>query len=233
MAAGPELGYWLASEGNAEFGDDSYQPNLLVQVRSNGNVRREIKLPDGVDSANGGLIRSNGFEGVAVSNDGRYLLAAIQREYADDEANDGTLYARIARFDLQQRRWDFFLYPLDPTTTEDDWVGLSEITALPDGRFAVIERDKQLGGLARIKKVYAFSLDGVQSHRGLVTADSDLSSKVIVKNELTDILAETTPFEKAEGLALDNSGSLWLAVDNDGGEFMTPLVNLGALSSLE
>jgi hypothetical protein len=163
---------------------------------------------------------------VAVSNDGRYLLAAIQREYADDAVLEGTRYARIARYDLQNRIWDFFLYPLDDPRSPDAWVGLSEITALPDGRFAVIERDNQLAGSARVKKVYAFSLDGVQSHAGLVNDGTILSGKIVQKAELVDILDATLPYEKVEGLAIDPAGDFWLAIDNDGGEFMSKLVRL-------
>lgn len=233
-SAQPERpGYWLAAEGNAEFGEDSYQPNQLVQVSSQGEVLQEVSLPETIDSAGGGLIQSNGFEGVAVSDDGGSLVAAIQREYTDDEANDGTLFARIARYNLQAGGWEFFLYPLDPTTVEDDWVGLSEIINLGNDRYAVIERDKQVGGAAEIKKVYAFSLDGVQPHDGLVSESDDLSGKVISKTELVHVLEEFTPFEKVEGLTVTADGNLWAVLDNDGGSHTTILENLGLLTELE
>ncbi len=220
-------GFWLAHEGNAAYGEDGYNPNMLVQVDAAGAVLDEVTLPAEVDSSEGGLIRSNGFEGVTLSDDGQYLLAAIQREYADDEANGDTLYTRIARYDLVNATWEFFLYPLDSAPNEDAWIGLSEITNLGGGRYAVIERDNQLGGAAEVKKVYSFNLDGLTPYEGLVTADGDLSGSVIDKTEIFDVLAEFTPFEKVEGLATDVSGDVWAVLDNDGGEFRSILVNLG------
>ncbi len=85
----PRGGFWLASEGNAAFGEEDYVGNLLVQVDGKGDVLREIPLPAAIDSPGGGVIRSNGYEGVAVSDDGRHVLAAIQREYAGDAAVGG------------------------------------------------------------------------------------------------------------------------------------------------
>lgn len=115
-------------------------------------------------------MRSNGFEGVAVSEDGGSLLAAVQREFAGEEPVGGVRHARIARYDLATGVWSFFLYPLEPTDTEDDFVGLSEITTLGGGRSAVIERDARLGGAAGIKRVYAFTLDGVTPVDGAISA---------------------------------------------------------------
>ena len=66
---------WLASQGNA-----ASIRNVLVQVDSRGQILREIFLPADVD-APGGRITSNGFKGIDVSSDGRYLLVAVQRPY--------------------------------------------------------------------------------------------------------------------------------------------------------
>ncbi|MCA8957753.1 MAG: esterase-like activity of phytase family protein, partial [Planctomycetes bacterium] len=101
-------GFWIASEGNG-----SSNPNLLVQIDGRGNVLREIQLPFTIDAAadatlkgfaqpakGGQKIRSNGFEGVAMSTDGRYLFAAIQRDFAGEFTSPK--YTRIARYDLQQ-----------------------------------------------------------------------------------------------------------------------------------
>jgi 2',3'-cyclic-nucleotide 2'-phosphodiesterase (5'-nucleotidase family) len=225
-------GFWLASEGNAAYGEDDYQPNMLVQVNNSGEVLQEVMLPAEVDSPAGGMIRSNGFEGVAVSDDGRYLLAAIQREYADDDSADGGNYARIARYDLETGAWEFFLYPLASTDVEGDWIGLSEITNIGGGRYAVIERDKMVGAKAHLKHVTTFTLNGVAPWDGLVTADADLSGHVIDKQLLTDVLDEFAPFEKVEGLTVSVDGSLWAALDNDGGELESRLSNLGSLATL-
>gem|GEM_PF-525221 len=226
------FGFWLASEGNAAYGDETYQPNLLVQVNNSGAVLQEIALPAEVDAPTGGIVRSQGFEGVAVSDDGRYLLAALQRGFTGDETSNGRDYARIARYDLETGDWDFFLYPLEATDVEDDWIGLSEITNIGGGRYAAIERDKMVGASAHLKQVTVFSLDGVEPWDGLVTADADLSGHVIDKVVLTDIADDFTPFEKVEGMTVSASGSLWAALDNDGGLHESRLVNLGLLADL-
>lgn len=224
-------GFWLANEGNADFGDEGYDANRLVQVDRRGNVLQQITLPEAIDSPTGGVIRSNGFEGVAVSDSGRYLLAAIQREYATDATIGGVRHTRIARYDLLAERWDFFLYPLETTDAEDDWIGLSEIVNLGGDRYAVIERDKLQGGAARVKRVYEFTLDGLIPTDGSPLAgDADVTDRVITKTLLRDVLADTAPFEKVEGLALTKGRTLWAVVDNDGGKHESRLVALGKVA---
>ena len=221
-------GFWLASEGNANFGKDGYTPNLLIQVDAAGRVLNKVALPTEVDSPQGGSIRNNGFEGVTISSDGRYLLAAIQRDFADDKT-DGVKYARIGRYDLKDKTWDFFLYPLENTETKKDWIGLSEIVNLGDDLYAVIERDKQVGGAAKLKAVYVFSLDGLTPFKGSLTKDSKIEGSVISKMLLLDVLNSFAPFEKVEGLAVSQNGVIWAVLDNDGGEVDTVLKAVGYL----
>ncbi len=223
VLAPANAGWWLASEGNAAFGESSYQPNLLVQVDATGAVLRELKLPAAIDSPEGGTIRSNGFEGVAVSADGNYLVAPIQRQYAGEDP----VLTRIAQADLRTiacdgldctADWQLFRYPLDPTDSSSNWVGLSELISIGPKAYAVLERDKELGGRQNLKKVYAFSLAGL--------SDGDTVTKV----ELADLLDEFAPYEKVEGLALMPNGDVWAGLDNDGGEVASVLVNLGRVT---
>ena len=51
---------------------------------------------------------------------------------------------KIGRYDVATGNWGFVHYPLEPEGG-GDWIGLSELTALPNGAFAVIERDKGWG----------------------------------------------------------------------------------------
>ena len=147
-------GWWIGSEGNAAFGDDDYLPNLLVQVDGDGEVLREVWLPEAIDSPDGGTIRSNGFEGVALSGDGRYALAPIQRQFAGESA----AFTRIARVDLTTLDcdgitctgdWEFFMYPLDAIPAGATWVALSELSHIEDETYAVIERDNVAGGVVK------------------------------------------------------------------------------------
>ena len=147
LAEPSSRGFWLAIEGTAAYGLATYKPNLLVQTNADGAVLREIGLPMEVDSATGGRIRSQGFEGVAVSPDGRYLLTAVQRPFAGEPIVGTGIHTRIGRYDLTSGTWQFYFYPLETNVPPpaDDWIGLSEITSLGRGWYAVVERDKLAG----------------------------------------------------------------------------------------
>jgi hypothetical protein len=221
-------GFWLASEGNA-----SSTRNALIQVDRDGEILREIHLPADVD-APGGRITSNGFEGVAVSGDGRFLVVAIQRPYAGETiANTGLprLHTRIARYDLALGRWEAFFYPLENSTFT---IGLSEIIVVgstPTGAdvYAVIERDNQLAANGLIKRIYTFTLEGLtpEDIAAPVTVASVVGSTV-TKSLLLNIQPQFTPYEKVEGLARTDDG-LWVVLDNDGGEFESRLVRYRGL----
>ncbi|MEO0481630.1 MAG: esterase-like activity of phytase family protein [Planctomycetota bacterium] len=235
-------GFFIASEGNG-----SSRPNLIVQTNLFGEVLREIQLPANIDaaadasiggnavaSAGAGTIRGNGFEGVTLSNDGRYLYACIQRQFNSEAAT----HTRIARYDLTQIQdgsapnsdfrtggdWEFFYYPLEAATGAG-FIGLSEITMLPNGDFLVIERDQGIGAETALKAVYTFSLAGLVPDANGVPDAADTVSKSLV----LDVQAEFFPFEKVEGLALIG-GELWVGLDNDGGETENRVVNTGPLT---
>ncbi|MCA8968690.1 MAG: esterase-like activity of phytase family protein [Planctomycetes bacterium] len=239
-------GFWLASEGNA-----SSNPNLLVQTNLVGDVMTEIQLPNAIDPAadatipgkaqgaiGGQKIRSNGFEGVAMTGDGRYLVAAVQRDFAN-EFPSGPRYTRIARYDLQQIAtasgrstncnglrcggdWDFFYLELD-SNDGDNWAGLSEILAIGDNEFLVVERDKGIGVGSKLKKLYAFTLDGLKPDADGKPDATDTVKKVLASNVLRDFF----PYEKVEGLAITKNGHLWVGLDNDGGEVEPRLIDKG------
>ncbi len=246
IAAPRNRGFWIASEGNA-----ATMPNLLVQIDGNGDVIREIQLPNAIDAgadpllggsaqgpAGGGRIRSNGFEGITLSTDGRYVFAAIQREFAGEFAT-GAKFARIARYDLRQLRspsvprngiryggdWDFFYFRFE-TNDPDNWPGLSEITTIGDNRFLVIERDKGIGAGSTLKRIYAFTLDGLAPDRDGVPDRSDTVRKILVR----DVVDAFSPYEKIEALGVSD-GTLWVGLDNDGGAVESRLRSFGRLGN--
>ena len=226
-----DAGFWLASEGNA-----STTRNTLIQVDSNGEILREIFLPPDID-APGGRIGSNGFEGVTVSSDGRYLLVAVQRPYSGETiANTGlpVLYTRIARYDLELGKWEAFFYPLEPAPAGVN-VGLSEIILASrtwNGQdvYAVIERDNQLAFNGQIKRVYTFTLEGLTPEDiGTPVSATSIVGSTVSKRLLKNVQPQFTPYEKVEGLAVTWGGDLWVVLDNDGGEFESRLVRYSQL----
>lgn len=244
ILAGPDAGAWIASEGNG-----SSVPNLLVQVDGSGAVVREIQLPNNVDAAadpllpgnapagaGGEQIRKNGFEGVTLSDDGRYLIAVIQRDF--DGEFSSPKFARIARYDLQQLQsnpglqvglraggdWDLFFYELD-SDDSSNWAGLSEICNLGGDRFAVIERDKEVGTASSLKKIYTFTLTNLSADTNGIPEGADS----VVKTEIADLLQAFLPYEKLECLSATPQGDLWVGLDNDGGEVEPRVLNLGPI----
>jgi len=227
VATRADGGFWIASEGAGSV-DDPEQPvtsaNLLVEVAADGTVLNQIPLPAEVNA----LQRRFGFEGVAAVGAGaaEQVYVAIQREWVDDPAGQ----VRIGRYTPATGAWTFFYYPLDePISPNGGWVGLSEIVALNETTFAVIERDNQGGSDAVIKRIYTFSIDGLtpQPQGGIFP----VVAKTLVRDLLSDLMADHGPvLEKVEGLTVMADGTTWIVTDNDGvdgssGE--TQLIDLG------
>jgi hypothetical protein len=159
---------------------------------------------------------SSGFEGVAVTGSeaggDEVVWVALQREWGDDP--DGLV--KIGRYDVAAGAWTFAHYPLDPVESPADGavVGLSELTLLPDGTLAVIERDNQLGPDARSKRVYGIDPASVTfaPHGGSLP----VLSKELLRDVLDDLAgASITVPDKLEGLAVTAGGRVLLATDND------------------
>ncbi|WP_133405404.1 esterase-like activity of phytase family protein [Parashewanella tropica] len=210
-------GFWLVSEGSGTVGDKKKpvnSVNLLLKLNKDAEITRAHRLPEALENVQ---LRF-GFEGVTES-DGKVVIA-MQRAWNDEET------VRIAKFDPSNTSWKFFNYTLDePKSQNGGWVGLSEITALKDGEFLVVERDNQSGPDAAIKKLYRISLKGL--------ADGADVTKMMVRDLMPDLTRyNNLAFEKVEGLAVMPDGNVFIVNDNDGvddnsGE--TQLLNLGKI----
>ncbi|MGB3621334.1 MAG: esterase-like activity of phytase family protein [Ketobacter sp.] len=195
--------FWLVSEGNG-----GSRPNLLIKTAADGTVMEEINLPDGVIDKQ----ISNGFEGVAVTGSGENerVLVAFQREWKGDPEN----HVRIGVYNPSNNHWGFLYYPLD-VAQEDAWVGLSELSAIDDHNFVVIERDNQQGDKAQLKRLYRFSIDG------LTPAAEGGSFPVVSKTVVHDLLPDLKAtggwvLDKVEGTAITKKGEVYVVTDNDG-----------------
>ena len=215
IAVGPDGHFWLGSEGNA-----GSRPNLVLKVDVTGAVVAEFELPaDLVDNR-----RSNGIEGIAVTGEPgeETVYVAIQRAWPDEGDTD-EVNTKIGRLDFESGSWDFVHYPLEPEGN-GDWIGLSELTLLPDGSFAVVERDKgwgpTYGFVAELKAVYGVDLEAAdfrpyedgEPNGGLVTI-----GKTLLRDMLPDLAAVSIfTAEKLEGLAVAADGQVYAVTDNDG-----------------
>ena len=87
----------------------------------------------------------------------------------------------------------------------------------------MIERDNQLAVNGQFKRVYTFTLDGLTAV-DIATPVSAASVTTVTKRLLKNVQPQFAPYEKVEGLAVTWDGDLWVALDNDGGEFESRLV---------
>ncbi|MGV2853664.1 esterase-like activity of phytase family protein [Glutamicibacter sp. AGC13] len=208
IAARADGGFWAAHEG--ETGAE----NLLVRIDAAGAVQEEIALP-----ALSGLGK-HGLEGIAATGSGKQeeVVFAVQRELPGEDV------VRLGKYLPSTGEFSWYGYQLDPAA-DGAWNGLSEITALPDGSYAVIERDNQVGPDAKHKAVYQFRLPPAQA------GEVPLVQKKLATDVLP-VLQETRGWtqEKLEGLAVAD-GQVYVVADNDAvdeatGE--TVFANLGA-----
>ena len=102
------------------------------------------------------IARSKGFEGLALSEDGKRLWAMLEGPVKGDDprmlrfipAGLGFSDAgALKRFDTSV----FALYRL-----EDPSHAIGELSRLPNGKYLVIERDNLQGDAAKFKKIYQF-----------------------------------------------------------------------------
>jgi hypothetical protein len=198
-----EGGFWLANEGNAA----KLVPHALLHVDHKGAIKEEIGFPPE-------LLANEfrfGLEGVtAIGNgDDLTLVMAVQREWKDDPKGQVKLLA----YKPKLKEWSAVRYPLDKP--EGGWMGLSEITA-HDGKLYIIERDNQIGDLARTKKLYAVSLDAFKP--ASLAGDLPVVEKTLVRDLLPELKAATSGYvlDKVEGFAIDGQGNAFVVTDNDG-----------------
>ncbi len=213
IAARPEGGFWLASEGRTNAG--SSRPNLLVRADASGTVLETVPLPASLIA----LATSSGFEGVAVTGSAarrdETVYAVIQREWGDDAPGS----AKIARYEVAAKRWTFARYPLGPVESPaGGWVGLSEITLLGDGHTAaIVERDDRIAGEARVKRIFKVDLKKIawRAHGQPL----DTARKTLLRDVIDDLDEHSISIpDKLEGTALTRDGRFFLATDNDGVE---------------
>jgi hypothetical protein len=221
-------GFWVASEGDPDK-KPAAVPNLLLRVNAKGEVLEEIRLPEAL----AGQATRFGLEGVTVTGAGasEAVWLAVQREWKDDPKG----HAKILRYTPATGAWGVLHYPLDATTVPGGWVGLSEITAVGQDTFVVIERDNQFGDKA-LKTLRAFSVAGLR-----LAAPGDTAIAVVTKRLVRDLVPDLQKphgyvLEKVESFALDAAGDAFAITDNDGldggsnGE--TQFLRLGALPGL-
>ncbi len=173
---------------------------------------------------------NSGFEGLAISPDGKTLYAITQKPLLQDGVieNDKLLgqLNRILRIDLASGDTKEFVYPLESLKT-----GVSEILCVNERQALVLDRDSGAGEEALVKRLALIDFDGatdVSEIQSLPSQSEELPSEIrpVAKRPFLDLLdprfgiaGETTP-AKFEGLTFgpdlaDGRKTLLVAVDND------------------
>jgi hypothetical protein len=143
--------------GDLWFGDE-FGP-YLVHTDSRGRVKEApiplpgVRSPDAAGPGEPNLARSNGFEGMALSQDRRTLYPVLEGPVAGDDPHVRRVYA----FDLDRRRYE--------SGWQEYRVGqpeylVSDFTLLRDNRFVSLERDNAQGLAARHKQAFDVTLPG-------------------------------------------------------------------------
>jgi hypothetical protein len=135
-----ENGAALDSEGLVADRDGTYlvtsetEPSVRRYSRT-GELLGRLPVPDDLRTAPAGRARANGsFEGLTLLPGGRTLLASMEYPLDGDPAD-------LVRFQTWQRtRHGDFRPGARYTYRTDPGLGVSEVTATPDGRLLVLER---------------------------------------------------------------------------------------------
>jgi hypothetical protein len=143
-----------AHDGTLWFGDE-FGP-FLIHTDATGRVlEAPYPLPGVMSPQNPflgsgtfNLPRSKGFEGMAISRDGKTLYPMLEGALTTD-ADQRRLI--INEFDIRQRRYTGrqWFYRLD-----DVAFAIGDLTTVEKGLFLVIERDNNQGAAAVFKKVF-------------------------------------------------------------------------------
>jgi hypothetical protein len=153
------------------FGDE-FGPFLLHTTRDGVLLDPPYPLP-GVQSpqnpflgnATPNLPRSRGFEGMAITPNGKTLYPMLEGSLTTDPDQHRLI---INQFDIESRKYTGrqWFYRLEAPTDSGQAIG--DFTSVTDRLFLVIERDNFEGAAALFKKVFLVNLDEVDTNGFLV-----------------------------------------------------------------
>lgn len=227
---------------------DEYGP-YVFEFNRQGHLLRRLAVPSRFFIANpsgdpntellgntSGRQANRGMEGLAISPDGRTLFGIMQSALLQDNGlTPGTtnrlgLNNRILKIDLVTGETEEYVYKLDAINRGQ---GVSEILAINDHEFLVVERDNRSNlqtppQAPTRKNIYKINLDGATDVSGISSLPAGALPAGVVpvsKTSFIDLLDPAfglapTIAEKIEGLAwgpnlADGRHLLYVISDND------------------
>jgi len=216
----PRTGHLLVS--------DEYGPSL-IEFDRDGNLLRRFETPANLlprnrssgtnnhasdDGNDAGKRNNRGFEGLAISPDGRYVYAMLQSPMLDEGGAAQTgRFARIVKFDTTTgRAVAQYAYLMDRSGQGQ---GISALVALGGEKFLVLERNNRGVGVGAHlntadKSVYEIDLSSAvdvsdvtlpASGTGFAGAVTKVAKRIDLDADTLAALGSRSP-EKWEGLAI-------------------------------
>ncbi|WP_434514368.1 esterase-like activity of phytase family protein [Dechloromonas sp. ARDL1] len=230
----PKTGNFLVS--------DEYGPSLYEYDRS-GNLLRTFATPANLiprnaasgianyagDTGNDAGKRTNrGFEGLAISPDGKYAYAMLQSATLDEGGGNGSVN-RIVKFDTATgNAVGQYAYEMKRSSQGQ---GISALVAINNHEFYVLERNNRGIGVGATlatadKEVYKIDISGATDVSNIDLDSGAAYTKVTKSGQILDLDANTLAAlgnkspEKWEGLAIgpklaDGSFMMLAGTDND------------------
>lgn len=174
-----------------------------------------------------GTFSNRGLEGLSVTPDQSLIVGAMQGPLVQDGRIENNkclgVRTRWICYQVATTKFSELLYELDDETT-----GVSEVLALDNDRFLVLERDSLFADAAKIKKIYLATTESATDISSVESLNNGVPNSVrpIKKQLLIDLLSPnfglngpSTP-EKPEGLTWgptlpDGRKLLVVSFDND------------------
>lgn len=176
---------------------------LIVQVSRDGQILRRVEAPSKYKAR----VKGRGFEGAAMSPDGRTLFVILQTGLSTEADKTHTW---LLAYDVATGTFKEYSYHLDrPSDYQypegvSAWVGANGLAVSGANELLVLERDNLAGEKARVKRIYRVQIPAEPT-------DAPLTKELHV-----DLLALGYDLEKVEGLAAPNPNSILVINDNDG-----------------
>ena len=236
-------GVRVSCDGEHYYVSEEYGPGVFEFSARTGRRTRSFTLPPrfavsrpaatGAAELTGnasGRQANHGLEGLAISPDGRKLIAILQAPLlqdtaADEEGHRVGVNVRLLTIDIATGQTQEFFYQLADGRTH----GVSEIVAVNGHEFLVLERDGKAGKEAECKTLFLIDIDGatdISRIDALPQAPIPADVRPVAKRLFLDLLDPRFGLAgpglpaKFEGLAFgpdlaDGRHLLLISTDND------------------
>jgi hypothetical protein len=206
----PDGSYWVGEEFNPSLVHFSDKGEMLAPPFKLAGLS-SVDNPSGEQST---LPRSRGFEGMAISVDGKWLYPLLEGEVEGSGPGLNIYTFDIAgqRFVNSHANQPSFRYRLDQNAS-----AIGDFTMFSKNGGLVIERDSNEGKKARVKKVYKVDFEQLDAEGYLIkTLVADLL-KIKDPHDLNQdgSLQFSFPFWTIEGLVVLNRTTLGIVNDNN------------------